>query len=289
MNSSCNRCCKRPLCAAKGCTNHAEHGAHVYDRSQLTNQNWNICWIIPTCSEHNKNSTGNKENYPLPWEAAKRESYFQEALEPNKILLKNNTYRDGMEIKQNTFAVLHVITKKDVLDDALYAAMEKQAQEEYRATADATALAAITACLNITEKNKAEVKNAALNDALDAAWDELEPEDKLKERLNVDYKVFLNNFNREPLHIWKVDLKKIDTNSKLEQALKSLAINNEKYGDLGQLGKLVEKEHNVKIGKFDTCCLRCVRFNKFIFQSKKKEKRRSKKKEKRKTKNKKKR
>ena len=116
--TSCERCFKKPLCVAEDCTNRAEHGAHVYDGTQLTNQNWNICWIIPTCPQHNMSSTSNKNNYPLPWEAQNVKD-FDDGKAPNNIRLNNEGMREGMKIKKNTFAVLHVITKKDALEEAL--------------------------------------------------------------------------------------------------------------------------------------------------------------------------
>merc|ERR1711953_858929 len=126
MKPFCDRCRDIPLCAAFDCPQRAVHGAHVYDKSQTADKNWNICWIIPTCPEHNQSSSTNKHNYPLPWEAV-NQADFNDPKYPNQILLKKGGYRDGMKIKTDTFAMMHVITKKG----AAAASVFRAAKEEF--------------------------------------------------------------------------------------------------------------------------------------------------------------
>ena len=109
----CTTCRRIPICAELNCPKLAVHGAHVYDDSMWTTHSPNECLIIPTCSEHNKGSNVNNENYPLQCEALIPQAYYHGAGQrPSQVALKDTRApRRGMKVKPYTFAWNHTITK----------------------------------------------------------------------------------------------------------------------------------------------------------------------------------
>jgi len=90
----------------------------------LTDASPNVCLIIATCPEHNRNSEVNTANYPLQSEAEDPINYW--GTKPSQVKLKpehckdekgvlkkgitNNGTREGMRVKQFTYAMHWEIT-----------------------------------------------------------------------------------------------------------------------------------------------------------------------------------
>ena len=90
----------------------------------MTDASPNVCLIIATCPEHNRNSEVNTANYPLQSEAEDPINYWGK--KPSQVKLKpehckdekgvlkkgitNNGTREGMRVKQFTYAMHWEIT-----------------------------------------------------------------------------------------------------------------------------------------------------------------------------------
>jgi len=71
----CVRCTEIPTCFQLHCNKLGLQGAHVYNQTCMTDHNPNICFIAPSCSEHNpapprneydEGGTPSEEHYPKP-------------------------------------------------------------------------------------------------------------------------------------------------------------------------------------------------------------------------------
>lgn len=94
------------LCSVVGCPEVAQHGAHVYTGDQGFDDDPNLCYIVGTCTGHNKPPQRNPSNYPTP-------SEVQEFIDnnPGIKVTHPSQIRPGDTLEVGAVLVPQVITK----------------------------------------------------------------------------------------------------------------------------------------------------------------------------------